>query len=606
MEIDPDVLSEVLESDTGIWENLELLDNEISRSENRIKELEEERTTLQSNLETVRSLWTSLKPQSQKIESLSAELEKMNQELSKQDPEITRFFEENTGTLKVFTDKCLIDRVLTLSSIAMDDRSNPDFEELVQECTETGFVHLTERMQKRCDQASMSRKKDLYTDVEKKIQAFAVTNQKSLRSIFLNETSPAAIKAVEFRKLVDVVREQDSRNWQQNLCQIAQKVFAGHLVYHAQMSKVESVVSYVSLVIGLLRSTLQSIYLVMSYPETVARDFSFYDEMSSALMDIAINEVLAKNNGTLDFYRMLMEQSVALDSWVASAELSSTKGLTDRLFEQIGKEWIRVETETMSGVCQAALSSDKDFSLAICTALSSIGDAATQGLSQENKERFILQCLVPAERTTTNALSKFIERDGVTLEQTCWTINCMGLLSTQLMEIYELCDGMYNDLSDDASAVLKRCHALCNKTAQSVFNTFERSAANYLLAQSIPWRNGSPTPSLATALVAVSAQLDIVKQNLDPTIYVNHFITVLGKSVDSKVYYMLLKRFSWSQPKAIDQFSVDLNAMISVFGGDELRLLRSARVILTQKEEKLNYELPEEDVEHFIISKSSI
>ena len=68
MEIDPDVLSEVLECDAGVWENMELLDSEISRSEKRIKELEEERISLESNLETVRSLWASLKPQSQKIE----------------------------------------------------------------------------------------------------------------------------------------------------------------------------------------------------------------------------------------------------------------------------------------------------------------------------------------------------------------------------------------------------------------------------------------------------------------------------------------------------------------------------------------------------------
>ena len=606
MEIDPEVLSEVLDGVSEFWENPQFLDEQITECQKKITDLEAHRTELNANLESVRSLWTSLKPQSQKVESLSLELDRMKADLSKTDPEIVRFFEENAGSLKVFTDKCIIDRVLKLSSIAIDDNSNEDFEQLAEECQQTGFIHVTERMQKRCDRAAMNRKKELYSDVEKKLQSFAVTSQKSLKAIFLANSGPGAAKASEFRNLIDVVRDQDPKNWQQNLCHVTNKVFSGHLIYHCNASNVDSVVSYVSLVIGLLRVSLQSIYLIMSYPEKHALNFSFYDELSNSLMDVTINEVLTKNNGSLDFYRMLIEQAAALDDWISSVELSSTKSLTDRVFESVGDEWIRVETETMKSLCQAALADHKDFSLAICGSLSSLGNVASSSLSLDHRDRFVTHCVIPSERNAKTLLCKFAERPEITIAQSCWTINCLDLLATQLTEMHELYDGMYGDLYDDSKEAREKCIALCGKIGQSIFSTFERSSANYLLSQSIPWRNGSPTPSLSSALAAVSPQLDIVKENLEATVYTNHFITVLGKAVDSKVYYMLVKRFSWSQPKAIDQFVIDLNAMISVFGGDELRLLRSARVILTQKEEKLNYELPEEDVEHFIISKSSL
>lgn len=186
-------------------------------------------------------------------------------------------------------------------------------------------------------------------------------------------------------------------------------------------------------------------------------------------------------------------------------------------------------------------------------------------------------------------------------------INTLQYLSTQLSEIYEIGDGMCPELHDDAYALKDNIVSRCEDIAKKLLNIFIQAGQNYLLANSVTWHYGSMTPSLADALTSISEPLKEIKMMMEKTIFYTIFMPAFVRSIDQKVYTMLVQRINWAQNKAVDQFLIDLDAMINIFGPDDLRLLRSAKIILTQKEEKyLNYELPEEDVEKFIRMMSSV
>ena len=76
------------------------------------------------------------------------------------------------------------------------------------------------------------------------------------------------------------------------------------------------------------------------------------------------------------------------------------------------------------------------------------------------------------------------------------------------------------------------------------------------------------------------------------------YLPILEHSIDDQIYKMIVMRANFSKEKVVQQFSTDVETLISIFGGNDMRKIRSAKIILTQVEEKfLDCEISDNDIE---------
>jgi hypothetical protein len=371
------------------------------------------------------------------------------------------------------------------------------------------------------------------------------------------------------------------------------------------MSDVDCGLAYTAFVTGFLTMTLHSVLIIMEHAERVGNGFSFYAQISNSLLSASVSTLLRVNDGSPEFYRTLFLNAARVDQWLTLVELFEVVNLSERLFDVVGKEWIRVEVGKMKAICRHALQPmDRDLALTLCTALADLIEVMPTCVSNAQKESFS-ECWISGQEYMQRKLLRRLS-DELTYSEMCEIANAFRLMSIKLTEVYELFDGLPTQLVSRAELARSRCSEVVKRLWLRLYDVFEREGEDYLLSSALSWRNGHPTPSLARALAAVTDPLADVKDRLESRLFVNQFLPELVKMIDKKVYTMLGKRIPWNQPGAIEQFVVDLKAMIAVFGPDDFRLLRSARILLTQDEssERIDHELSEDDVEYFVSIKS--
>ncbi|OHS97198.1 hypothetical protein TRFO_36614 [Tritrichomonas foetus] len=604
MEINPDLLASILSQqvgDTPIWENEKFLQQSISETEQQIQELETQLRDSKSQMTQGKSDWQALKAGPFSLENCKKELNEIHQQMKEPLNFVFDFFYKHQNEINIFTEYNQLENVLSIASVSLlDDKKfqSTDLTPIFNECEKNNYSHLLNIIQERVDEVSAKEKGEIYPKIEKMLQQFSVTNQNSLNQIFLKENGLGSSQFKEYQNLIDRIVKID-RDWEFSLTEVSKRVFNTRFLYHCQNSEINSIISFVSLITGLLRVTIQSAFVVMNYPERLSKNSDIFNHTTHFLLKNAVNELLSKNDGSCIFYRTLFEQSKVLDQWLISLEYYKMDLLCSLLFNEFGDEWINVEKQTISISIQNYLDEQSDFAFTICGTLSKLAESPPSSLKEGQLKTFVKNCIVPSEKNTLDILTNaFNSTDSKNYKQIANILNAIFLISTQLMEIYEIYDGLYQELYQDSKTAKQNCFDLCQKAAQNAYLIFEKEGGNYLLSKTIPYRNGAVTPSLTNALVAISEPVDQMKDALDPTLYGNQYLASLARTIDAKVYKMIAKKIDWSQESSIDQFVIDLDALIQVFGSEEMRMLRSAKMFLTSKEEKyLDYELPEEDVE---------
>lgn len=608
MELDPEIVQSVLfeNGPVSFWNDIDMISNQISTSESYIKEMEARIEDKKNEIADGKQKIIEIRQNYGTVDQWNAELQEIESEMEKPIQVINSFFENEQNNLNIYHEYCCANRALAISSFILDEKPHnaDNLFQLINECKGRGYNNLQNIIQQKYEDLLYSQRHKLYSQIESKYQVFSVTKEAAIKKIFLDESSEVADKGKEFNDLIDQVIKIDS-NWPMNLSEICIKILRTRFLYHCQNVENQFDQSYICFVVSLLRTTIQHSFISLLHAEQLA-ETSIFDRIATSLMSLTIDQILTRNNASVQFYRTIFDQSAAFDRWLESTEFFNTNTLSSLFYDTIGADWIDSEIKTMKAFTQATLFR-ADYGLTLCSALAKLADSAPLSLTTPQKENFMKECIVPTERSISSILNNSFTTHKSNYMNISSLINTLQYLSTQLSEIYEIGDGMCPELHDDAHALKDNIVSRCEDIAKKLLNIFIQAGQNYLLANSVTWHYGSMTPSLADALTSISEPLKEIKMMMEKTIFYTIFMPSFVRSIDQKVYTMLVQRINWAQNKAVDQFLIDLDAMINIFGPDDLRLLRSAKIILTQKEEKyLNYELPEEDVEKFIRMMSSV
>ena len=638
IEIDQNLLTSILSEYQGeipIWENSEFISQSIRESESQICKLNDQIKEIQTEMNKGKQEWNDLKKSSNDINKNIKRIKEIHQQMEKPLSHIQQFLEDNQSELELFEEYNQINSILSVANNALLDqkefldkiKSSKNAQDLINICENNGYKKLLNIIKNKINVAESKEKSGFLPKLEKILQDFAVTNSNALNQIFLTDNSPASYMSKEFQALIDELVSID-REWEKTLIGITKNVFLSRIVYHSQSSDITSTVSFISLIVGLLRIIIQSIFVIMNYPEKLSPNANIFNSTTLEILKGGANEILSKNDGSCIFYRNIFEQANILDQWLKSIDYYNFEFLCSLLFSKVGNEWIEAENLAIQALMDKSLLEENmndNFPLTMCAAISNLDKSIPKSLTSKQKKIFIQKCIIHSEKIMINKIvgsySNYMESVSSQLtlkseseksfskekiQKLCIFLNSLLLISTQLSEIYEIEDGEYQDILQDSKSAKNECIRLCQNLAENVFSIFEKEGGNYLITQTLRWRNGAATPSLSSAISAVSQPLSIIKSYLDPTLYNIYFISKLGRSIDSKVYKMVIRKVDWSTPHSINQFVNDLDAMINAFGTEELRLLRSAKMFLTSQEEKyLNYEIPEEDVEIFIMASKN-
>lgn len=617
-DINQDLVSEILSqysSEIPIWENEQFIQQSIAESEKQIHLLESKLTETNTHLNQGKDEWNDIKSRNFDVKKCQDELDTIQKEIKDPLNKIFQFFDQNQNLIDLYTEYNQIENVLSIASLSLQNDqtiNSTNMRTIFDKCEKNNYTHLLKVMQERYEKASSIERNKLYKQIETILQSFAVTNLKSLEAAFLRSGSPLSSKISEYKGLIDQVSKMDL-NWTKSYIDLAKNVFISRFQFHCQNSNINSALSYVSLITNLLRAIIQSIFILTNYPEKLSPESKIFENITFELLKYGIQEALTKNNGSCQFYRCLFEQGSVLDKWLRSLDFYEHDLFCQISFDVVGTNWLKAECDTISVFVRDTLqkSDEEDIAFSICSALSELSSSKPFSITDAQNDLFVTKCIVPSEREITSKLADYFDKsiknstsDLLTdheYKKVSKVLNAYLLVSIQLIEIFEIDDGKFQDLLQDSKKARSICYSFCDRFAKTVSNIFEKEAANYLLSTSISYRNGTVTPSLASALVAISEPINIVRKNLDKVLFDNHFISVIASYVDSRVYKMVALRVDWSKPRSIDQFVIDLDAMIDVLGGEELRQMRSARMFLTSAEEKyLNYEIPDDDVAMFM------
>jgi hypothetical protein len=555
----------------------------ISESQRILSSLEAQERELSISYSSIQSEWRALKSRQSSLEAEIERLHSLSNRLNSDYSELIPWF-MNSRELELFTQKCKLDAALEVASQCLSGAS-----ECVPLCKKFGFRHLGSMAEELARVKVSEVQTGLFGELENMLRRFSVISVGVLTEMFIMEPG----KTADFCRIIDQMAECGVE-WAGDFVRLASRVFTERFVYHCRHGDVGSALSGIMFVIGLLRSTLQAVMIIMSYPEKKGR---FLDPIGSGLMETAISELLARDGRDSAFFRSAFEQSCLLDEWIESLALFSLGSFASRLFEAAGEEWIAVEVDSAAEACRSLLEREDDFTLPICGLISGLGNSVPATLTTQQKQLFFESCVLRIERTIVEE----VEQVGNTGARFCAAMNCLLLVSAKLIEIYELQDVEFPMLLSEARTLRDRAETRCKEAGKRLYRLFEQTGGNYLLGKRLPWRNGNVSPELEAGLTAISGEVAVARATLEPSLFTNCFLPDIATKIDSQVYRMLIRPMEWKSLNTIEQFKMDLAAMADVFGRDDLRLLRSALVCVSQKEEPgFVPDLPEEDCEHFI------
>lgn len=601
-EIEHRILQEILQEyveDIPIWENETYIDKLILDSNVELANLQEELTKAESQLKAKKEEYQ--KSDIFHIDQRKHEIETIQQSIKQKTENLMNFFDTNQNSIDLYTEYHSINEALSIASVIFQNDATinkTNMKPIFEECERNHYDYLLKLTKDRYEQAISKNRTELYHQLEDYLESLSVLKVNSLTATFLEKNSPLTSKSIEFYSHLDKIIQIDL-DWPKNVTEVASKVFTSRFLFHCNNSTINTPVTLVSLVTGLLRTTIQSIFIITNYLEKVQPEAHIFDNLVYSILQCGSDKILSKNDGTCQFYRMLFEQSSILDQWISSLNYYSKDLFVPILFDKCGNEWMHTEYDTISLLAKTSIDTADDFAFTICSALSRLVDLYPSSLTTKQKDAFMNECIIKSEKQITQIFQSAY--NDLEYKKASLIANAHLLMSTQLMEIYQIYNASYTVLLNDSTSSKELSASTSVSLSQRIFDMFVQNISNeYWLCDYFVYRNGVVTPELLNSLIVISQPMKIIQKTLNPNLYNNHFIQTLAQAIDTKIYNEVVKRVTWPNYKSIEQFIIDLNALINVLGKEDLRKLRSTKIWLTGKEDDfLNSEIPDDDAGTF-------
>lgn len=528
----------------------------------------------------------------EEIENTKLQLEAIRNEMKEPVKELTQFLNKT----KNFDDYSNIDLYRKLVGIA-ELVTNPK-----EDIRQKGIQDMADLIQQESNEFIKEIRSTAYTDIESMIRNFSVSAPNALKQIFFAKGSANIAKATKFFSLIENI--QIDPEWPTAVAECTYKIYKARMRFHADRTDVKVNSSYITLIINLLKNSIQSASYVLL---AVEKHFKTNEIMKtfSNMIFTGVCEILREksDNQNIHSLRAIFTEGAAFDEWAQDVDIIEIPPLCPLLYEKFGVEWDSLEFESFKYTFDEMMSNTQpdDVAIALTNMINGLYNASPETLEDSQKMKHFRGSLVLCQRFVETKLAEKLKNYD-NLAASCAYINALYLMAMQVRVFYDMSDQTCNDLLTDSEEAVKKSHELASNFGTIVEAHFEQEAEAYLLRKSINPINGPVSPEITAALDTISPMISTVKKTLHKHLFELSFISTIQKKIDDVIYRHVVKVSAFKVKGSIDQFAIDVDAIILCVGGDDLRKLRSAKVILTQKEEKfLDVELSESDIQKLMI-----
>jgi len=523
----------------------------------------------------------------------------------------------NISDVEEIQNTIIMKELVDLGSFYLESSYNPLlFSEKIRKAKEFGFEGMEALLCKKIEELNSTHTSQIARNIESFIQGFSVSSHSSLISMFTSLEDPSSKRAKEFVRLLDDISKEPV--FAGVLSEIVSNIFCTRMQFHTNNSSIKTDKTAINFLIGILQNSLQTILILFNY--TREKNFEFYVQFMQLLIPRLVNcvfELISREIfDNIVSFRYLFAESSSLDDWFSRLDDGIPLHFTDFLFNKFGKKWIKAENTHIRDSLKRNVSSPSAFieiepkipeiGLNLCILLSELSNSIPPSISKEFHEKFYTRCVIKSERRIVSTLLEIVHNTE-DITKKALMINTLNMLSVQIRELYEISDDMYQELVYDTEKLKADVSQLCISLSKPVFAQFVKSSAEYISIDRFRFKGGSPTQSLLFALDSITKTFVQIQSSLQENLFSVHFLHHLESSIDMFLFTKLLTRVEFKDTHSIDQFSTDLDSLIEFFGGSDLRKLRSARIVLSMKEEKyLNCELSDEEIALLLQKKSHV
>ena len=599
--IDENILNEVLEQiGDDFFHNAEKFREIYSVSEEKCENLSSKSKKLQKQInESKTNQENFAQHKDTEIDALNLQIQNVENELKQPMEILSNFFKENPENTNTYQNYELYEKVHHLAQESAEKSGNheniEEYSSILKQKSEEFFKDI---------------KDTVYKGIEHYISVFSVSSHTALKQIFFSNDTPQSQMGKEFLNLIDSI--SFSNDWQETVCDIACTVFNNRMLFHIERAKYEKESTYASFLLGLLRNTLQTSSFIFSPIEKYSPD--------KPLMPIFVRKIYSSTISTMketitsnstNLVRALFIESNLFDEWVESIDFILIDfTFSAMLFDVLGQTWMIQEYQSFKYSVASELEKESDkftngenqvptIALHITTVLSKLFNSIPNSLTADQFQMFIKNCIVLCEKHAVKKLLSLY--DSGKCAQSCIILNSLVVIVTQMKEFYELTDCTHGVLLNQAQEFQRQYEDKCKDMGRYTYQHFEAAASQYFIVGDLRYNKGHVSFELAKGIEEISRYFNTTKSLLNEYLFEIFYLPTLEHSIDNQIYKMIVSRANFARSDVREQFSIDVDTLVSVYGGSDLRKIRSARMIITQREEKyLDCEISESEIERLI------
>ena len=533
------------------------------------------------------------------IDALNLQIKNVSKELKEPFEILTNFFKENPKNTQTYQNYALYEKVYHLAKELTENEGNHE-----------NYEEYSSILQQKTNEFLKDIKDTVYKGIEHYISIFSVSTHNALKQIFFSKDTPQAKMGNEFLNLIDSITF--SNQWQETVCEIACKIFNNRMLFHIERTKYEKESTYASFLLGLLRNTLQTSSFIFSPIEKYSPDkplMPIFTKMIYKSTISTMKETIASHSTNL--LRHLFIESNLFDEWIESIDFILIDfTFSTMLFEELGQIWMKQEFESFKFSFSAELDKVKgnfdkcenqvpSIALHITTILSKLFNSIPRSLTNDQFQLFIKNCIVLCQTYSVKQLFSLYDYEECI--QSCIIINSIYVIVTQMKEFYELTDCSCGILLNEAQKFQKQYEDNCVEMARYTYQYFEGAASQYFINGDLKYNKGLVSYDLASGIEEISEYFNTTKRFLNEYLFEMFYLPTLEHSIDNQITKMVVSRAHFERKDVREQFSIDVDTLVSVYGGSDLRKIRSARMIITQREEKyLDCEISDSEIERLL------
>jgi hypothetical protein len=503
----------------------------IGTTTRRLDSLESRASALETDFAALRSRFSSL-PAS-KLSQSDSDLTALENFFSNPSSPVLPWLTNNAEGIAAFIRKSQMDAVLSLARNCLGGRTS--LADLVSETQQPIFLDLPPDLSALYQRALAPVIRELYATLRSDLEGFAVADRSELATRVTNATL--------YSNRLAGIAQLDSANWERELTAMAVKLFGSRLVYHTRQRECESPMAFVIFTTGLLRTTVQSILVAFNPAEKLSKT-GVYQIILGGLFDTFTSEILSRKVDTLDFFRSLFEYASVFDNWLQDLGVLLPDSLCDRVFDQVKDAWMATETAVFQTL---EPSSDEDFGVIFCTALSQLANAIPRSISANRHLVIINTFLVPSATCLMTKLRAF----GSSASEIASAANALVLVGLKLKELFELSDEQCEELKKQAHYATESAKSLSKKAAQKFWEAYSEVRRT--------------VGAILTVVEALEGELEKIARVLERQPYCSYFMPELARIADEAVDGWL-RRVDGKREDVIAGFRVGFQTLERIFG----------------------------------------